>query len=134
VTIGGSSQLGAVANVTVSGTSVDMKISQYAGSSLTIATATFPDWTITPSSSLTQSVSISGSAAASGYTLALTDSANDGTYTIDGNTSTGNVTGTLVQTGSSTTYASFAVDSAGNGTVTYANGSTENIVDYIIQS
>jgi hypothetical protein len=129
----GNSEVGALASMTLSGSSVSMQISQYAGSSLTIAPATLPDWTISPASDQTQSVSISGSASGSGFTLTMTDSQNGGTYTIDGSSS-GTVTGTLVVTGTSTTEASFTLNAAGNGTVTFSNGTTANVVDYVIES
>lgn len=129
--------VGAIATVSSSSTaSVAMQLSTYAGAenALTIAQATFPDWTITPASDLTSSDTISGGASSGGgFTLTLTDSTNDVTVAVTG-TAAGSTSGTLTQTGSTTALATFTIDSSGDGTLTYAGGTQVSIEDYIVQS
>jgi len=123
------------ASVTASGSasSVSMQIASYQGAenSLSIAAATIPNWTISPSSDLISSVSIAGQATGTGFTLTLTDSTNGGTFAMTGS-STG-VTGTLTNNSTGATVATFTVNSQGNGTLTYSNGTQVSIVDYIVQ-
>lgn len=132
-----SGQVGAIADLSASASSISMQLQAYQGGpdALSIASGSpFPDWTISPSSDETASVSISGGAAAGGgFTLTMTDNLNGGTFSIDG-TASGTIAGTLTPTGGSATDASFTIDAAGNGTVTYANGTTASIVDYVLQS
>ena len=64
--------------------------------------------------------------------LTLTDSANGGSYAIAGSAA-GSVTGSLTANGSATALANFSIDANGNGTLTYANGTTAQIVDYIVE-
>ncbi len=113
--------------------SVSMQIAAYQGAenALSVAAGTIPNWTISPSSDLVSSVSISGQATASGFTLTLTDSTNGGTLAMTG-TSTG-VTGTLTNNATGATVASFTVNASGNGTLTYSNGTQVTIVDDIVQ-
>lgn len=125
---------GVVVTGAASVSSMSMQFSTYAGSSLTIAQATFPDWTITPASDLTGSDTITGGASSGGgFTLTLTDSTNDVTVAVTG-TAAGTVSGTLTQTGSTTALATFTIDSSGDGTLTYAGGTQVSIEDYIVQS
>ena len=125
---------GASVSLAVGTSSVSMQIATYVGAqnSLSIAQGTFPNWTISPSSDQTASVSINGQATSTGFTLTLTDSTNGGTFAITGS-SNGNVTGTLTNNSTSATVATFTVNSAGNGTLTYSNGTQVQIVDYVVQ-
>jgi hypothetical protein len=128
---------GVVVSAAVTNTStlaVTMQISTYQGAenALTIVQGVLPNWTITPASDLTQSLSISGSSSASGFTLTLTDNTNGGSFAIIG--TAGGATGTLTNTATGATVASFSVNAQGNGTLTYGNGSTASIVDYVVQS
>lgn len=132
-----SAEDGASVSATVttgSSVSISMAVSAYQGSenALSIAQGTFPDWTISPSSDQTASVSITGTATSSGFTLTLTDNTNDGTFAITGSSS-GTVTGTLTNNSSGATVATFTVNSLGNGTLTYSNGTQVQIVDYVVQ-
>jgi hypothetical protein len=131
-----SGETGVVSDASVSTTAVSMQVQAYQGSAgaLSIQAGTFPDWTIAPSSDEIASVSISGGpASGGGFSLTLTDNVNGGTFAITGSAN-GTVTGTLTATGSSTTDASFSIDAAGDGTLTYGNGTTASIVDFEIQS
>jgi len=128
---------GASVNATISTASsltVNMSIAAYQGveNALSIAQSTFPAWTISPAADLTDSVTISGSASASGFTLTLTDSTYGGTFAITGSSS-GTVTGTLTDNANGATEATFTIDSSGNGTLTYANDTTVSVVDYTVQ-
>ena len=125
---------GASVSLAEGASSVSMQIAAYQGAqnALTIAQGTFPGWTISPSSDQTASVSIAGQATGTGFTLTLTDSTNGGTFAITG-TSSGTVTGTLTNNSTSATVATFTVNSAGNGTLTYSNGTQVQIVDYVVQ-
>ncbi len=125
---------GASVSLSVTTSSVSMQISTYQGAenALSIAQGSFPDWTISPSSDQTASVSISGQATSTGFALTLTDSTNGGTFAITG-TASGNVTGTLTNNSTGATVATFSVNSQGNGTLTYSNGTQVQIVDYVVQ-
>ena len=128
------------ANVSLSGSetgsqaSVNMQVSAYQGApnALSVAVATFPDWTISPSSDLLNTLAISGSGSATSVTLTLTDSANDATLSMTGSVG-GTIAGTLTNNATGATVATFTVNAQGSGTVTYGNGSTASIVDYIVQ-
>lgn len=121
---------------TSSAVSVSMQISTYQGglNALSIASGTFPDWTVSPSSDLLGSVAISGTESPTSATvsLTLTDSTNDATLSMTGSID-GTVTGTLTNNANGATVASFSVNAQGNGTLTYGNGDTASIVDYIVQ-
>lgn len=125
---------GASVSLSVGTSSVSMQIADYQGglNALTIAQGTFPNWTISPSSDQTSSVSLTGQATSSGFALTLTDNTNGGTFAITGS-SNGTVTGTLTKTSSGATVATFTVNSQGNGTLTYGNGTQVQIVDYVVQ-
>lgn len=125
---------GASVSLAVTTSSVNMQIAAYQGaqSTLSIAQGTFPNWTISPSSDQTASVSITGQATSTGFALTLTDSTNGGTFAITGS-SNGTVTGTLTNNSTSATVATFTVNSLGNGTLTYGNGTQVQIVDYVVQ-
>ena len=62
---------GASVSLSVGTSSVSMQITAYVGAenALSITQGTFPDWTISPTSDQTASVSISGQATSSGFTL-----------------------------------------------------------------
>lgn len=117
----------------VTTSSVSMQAADYQGTenSLSIVAGTLPNWTISPSSDLVSSVSITGQATASGFTLTLTDNTNGGTFAITGASS--GVTGSLTNNSTGATVATFTVNAQGNGTLTYGNGTQVTIVDYIVQ-
>jgi hypothetical protein len=111
-----------------------MAVAAYQGAenALSIAQGTFPNWTISPASDQTASVSLTGAATSTGFTLTLTDNTNGGTFAITGSNS-GAVTGTLTNNSTSATVATFTVNGQGNGTLTYGNGTQVQIVDYVVQ-
>jgi hypothetical protein len=119
---------------TASSVTVSMAVAAYQGAEnrLSIAQGTFPNWTISPASDQTASVSITGSATSTGFALTLTDNTNGGTFAISGSSS-GNVTGTLTNNSTGATVASFTVNGQGNGTLTYSSGTQVQIVDYVVQ-
>jgi hypothetical protein len=137
-----SSSLEDGANVSLSGSqtstqlTVSMSISTYQGAlnALSITAATFPDWTISPSADLLGSLSMSGTESPTSTTVSLTmtDSTNNATLTMSGSVG-GTITGTLTNNATGTAVATFSVNAQGNGTVTYGNGSTASIVDYMVQ-
>ena len=128
------------ANVSLSGSetgsqlSLNMQVSAYQGAlnGLSVAVATFPDWTISPSSDLLNTLAISGSGSPTSVTLTLTDSANDATLSMTGSPG-GTITGTLTNNATGASVATFTINAQGSGTVTYGNGSTASIVDYMVQ-
>jgi hypothetical protein len=130
-----SEELGAETTVTASGSQLTMQLSVYQGAlnALTISQGTFPSWTISPASDATASVALSGGVTATGFSLSMTDSTDGASLSMTGNAA-GAVTGTLTNTSTGASVATFAVDANGNGTLTYSNGSTAAISDYIIQS
>ncbi len=125
---------GASVSLAVGTSSLSMQIATYQGAenSLSIAQGTFPNWTISPSSDQTASVSITGQATNAGFTLTLTDGTNGGTFAITGSPN-GTVTGTLTNNSTGATVATFTVNASGNGTLTYSNGTQVQIVDYVVQ-
>lgn len=132
-----SEELGAVATISLasSNQSIAMQIAAYQGAenALAIASGTFPAWTISPASDVVASDSIAGGATSGGgFTLTLTDNTNGGTLAIVGSSS-GTVNGTLTNTATGSTVATFTIDSSGDGTLTYSSGTQVSIVDYIVQ-
>ncbi|MGD0969070.1 MAG: hypothetical protein ABR949_12395 [Candidatus Aquilonibacter sp.] len=121
-----------VSMAVASGISMQIEAYQGAENTLSVAQSTLPNWSISPSSDLTASVSISGQATATGFTLTLTDNSNGGTFAITGSSS-GSVTGTLTSNTGGATDATFTVNAQGNGTLTYSNGTQVSIVDYLVQ-
>jgi hypothetical protein len=67
-----------------------------------------------------------------GGTLTVTDAADDGTVTaiIAGSPTT--ISGTVKQTSTGRTVATFVVDVNGNGTVTYSGGSTAQVSNWVL--
>lgn len=115
-------------NSTVTGSA-----SSYTGAlnALTLApAATLPDWTISGGTEL-GTATITGTTGQNGLTATFVDSAHGTTTTVTPS-SNGGATGTVVQTSTNTTLATFTVDQNGNGTITYSNGTTAQIVDYVV--
>jgi hypothetical protein len=129
--IGVGSVSGNVVPVSVSGSAA-----AYVGSlgALSLAQAAFPNFAITGgtttnSATFAATLSFTTSGVPTGGALTLTDSAADGTVTIAtvGSPATG-VTGTIKRTSTGQVLATFTTDLAGNGTITYSNGTTAQIV------
>lgn len=122
------------ATTTSTGATVSMQASAYQSAldGLSISAAAFPDWTISPASAQTGSVSITGTESASAVSLSVTDSANGGSVAISGTVS-GTMNGTLTRTDTGATVATFTIDQFGNGTLTYGNGTQVQIVNYAVQ-
>ena len=132
-----NSDFGASGTLTLnSGTSsntVAGSATSYAGAlnALTLAPGTtMPNWTIAGGTTL-GTATITGSTSQNGMTITLVDAANGTTTTVTPN-SNGGATGTVVQTATNTPLATFTVDQNGNGTITYSNGTTAQIVDYVV--
>ncbi|MBV8638460.1 MAG: hypothetical protein JO322_10265 [Candidatus Eremiobacteraeota bacterium] len=117
-----------------SGAAISMQASAYQSAldGLSISAATLPDWTISPASAQTGSVSITGSESGSDVSLTASDSANGGAAAISGAVN-GTLNGTLTRTDTGATVATFTVDQFGNGTLTYGNGTQVQIVNYAVQ-
>lgn len=106
---------------------------------LTLAAgSTFPTWAITGSAPFDTST-ISGqlsfyasNGALAGGTLTVTDAADDGTVTAIISGSPATISGTVKQTSTGRTVATFVVDANGNGTVTYSNGSTAQVSNWVL--
>jgi hypothetical protein len=96
-------------------------------------------WTITGAAAalsigLTGSVSYSTLGVLTGISLAVTDSADAASVAVSYNSATQLITGTVTQTSTGSTVATFSVSPLGSGTISYGNGSTGTIVDWIVQS
>lgn len=110
--------------------------STYTGAlgALALGTGTFPNFavtggTLTDSGTFTGSFTyVSGALTASSFTL--TDAASDGTVAITSSGTPPVTTGVVKRTSSGAVLASFNVDAAGNGTITYGNGTTGQIVNW----
>lgn len=96
---------------------------------LTLAAGTFPAWTISGGQSLS-SATLTGTQGGTG-SYVLTDAKADATVTMSVD-DTGSVTGTIKRTSTGASEASFTVDAFGNGTITYSNGTTATISDWIV--
>lgn len=100
----------------------------------------FPSWTVSASSALAtaDSAALSGkftfttSGIATGGSLTLTDSADDGTAILTLNSQ--GITGVIKQTDTGASVATFTVDANGNGTIAYSNGTTGQIVNWQVLS
>ena len=86
------------------------------------------------------SVSVNASAAFNagvlgGETLTVTDAPDGATLEMSYNAATQLLGGTVMQTGTGLVLATFSVSSiSGSGTVTYGNGTTAQIVDWVIET
>ena len=112
--------------------------SSYGGAlgSLNIQSATIPNWSVSGASP-TDNATFNGtfvytpSGALGGASLTLTDASADATVTMATATN-GSITATIAQTDTGKTAATFTVDSSGNGTITYGNGTTAQIVNWSV--
>jgi hypothetical protein len=107
---------------------------------LNIAAQGNAGWSITGASP-TISVALNGSStysvtgALTAETLTVSDSADNASVTLSYNGTSQTLTGSVVQTSTGATAATFSVlASTGSGTVTYGNGTTAQIVNWIVQS
>ena len=98
----------------------------------------FPAWAIsgsTPLHAATMSGQINFSesnGALAGATLTVTDTADDGTVTTTTSGSPITIAGTVKQTSTGITVATFLVDANGNGTITYGDASTAQISNWVL--
>jgi hypothetical protein len=132
-----SASTSANGNVTVP---ITGSASAYTGAlgALSLAQGTFPNFTIS-GGSLAQSGTFNGTFtfASTGVLVSgsftLTDSATDGTVTVaSSGTPATSVSGTIKRTSTGQVVATFTTDGAGNGTITYGNGTTAQIVNWQI--
>jgi hypothetical protein len=79
----------------------------------------------------TETYSVTGEVGA--LNLKATDTADDAVVTLVENSS-GDITGTISQLSTGDPVATFTIDADGNGTITYANGTSGTISDYVITS
>ncbi len=133
-------------NATVSTTSSAVALaingtgSSFAGSlnALSLSAGVFPSWVVTggttvDTASFNGSVNFTTSGYVTGMTLTLSDAADDGTVTIAASGTPAVITGTVKQTSTGQTLATFTTDASGNGTITYSNGTTATITNWIVQ-
>lgn len=100
---------------------------------LSLNAGSFPNWTIAGGSTIDSatfngSVTFAASGALTGASFTLSDAASDATVTVSAAGSPVVVTGIVKQTDTGATLATFTTDAAGNGTITYSNGTTAPIV------
>jgi hypothetical protein len=113
------------------GSSISGTVNTYGGSynSLALAPGTFPAWNVTGGQSIS-SATMTGTQGETG-TFTLTDAKADATVHMTVAAS-GSVTGTILRTSTGATVATFVTDQFGNGTITYSNGTTATISDWIV--
>jgi hypothetical protein len=123
---------GGTVPVTISGTG-----SSFTGSlnALALSAGTFPNWVISGGSTVDTAtfngtVTFTTSANLAGMSITLTDAADDGTVTVTAAGTPAVVTGTIKQTDTGQTLATFTTDAPGNGTITYSNGTTATITNW----
>jgi hypothetical protein len=123
-----------VTTVPVTGTA-----SAYTGAldALTLSPGTFPAWiigggTLVDTASFNGQFAYTSAGLLSSGSLSVADSADDGTVTLTATAQS--LTGTIKQTSTGTTVATFTVDAAGNGTIAYSNGTTAQIVGWNVLS
>jgi len=96
-------------------------------------------WVVTGGSpvdtaSLSASYGLNGSFLTQTATLTITDSANGGSVSVTYNPTSQSYSGTLSQTSTGATLATFNVDATGAGAVTYSDGSSDSVANYMISS
>lgn len=135
--------LNLAASATTSTTSVTVPVSgnaaAYTGATgaLKLTPGTFPAWTISggtlsDSATLNGQFSYSTAGVIAGASLTLTDSADDGTVTLTAGGTPETIAGTIKQTDTGKQVATFSVDASGNGTITYSNGTTGTIQNWVV--
>ena len=111
--------------------------SSYSGSlnALSLSAGQFPNWAISGGSTI-DTASFSGTLTFTtggnlvAMSITLTDAADDGTVTLSAAGSPVTVSGTVKQTDTGQTLATFTTDAVGNGTITYSNGTTATISNW----
>lgn len=111
--------------------SVSGTVTTYSGAynALSLGSGTFPAWTVSGGQVLS-TATLTGTESDSG-SFTLTDSKADATTTMT-MSSGGAVTGTIKRTSTGATVATFTTDAFGDGTITYSNGTTATISDWIV--
>ncbi len=144
-----SQDLGATASVNTAGTAasngnltipVSGSAAGYTGAlgSLSLAQAAFPAFavnggTLTDSGTFQGTFTYTPSGVLVSGSCTLTDAAADGTVTAtSAGTPATSVNGVITRTSTGQTLATFTVDTNGNGTITYGNGTTGRIVNWQI--
>lgn len=122
------------ATTTSAGSTFSMQTIAYQSTidGLSISAAGFPDWSISPSSAQTGSIAITGTQTASSVSFTAVDSSNGGSITVTGSSS-GTLSGTIVRSDTNASVGTFTLDSNGNGTLTYGNGTQVSIFNYTVQ-
>jgi hypothetical protein len=80
------------------------------------------------------SITYSGTGALAAEAPTVSDSADGATVAMTFNSTTQLIAGTITQTGSGAVVSRFSVSAAGTGTVTYGNGTTAQIVNWVVRS
>jgi hypothetical protein len=130
-------------NATASGSATTETVSingtgsAFSGSlnALTLSAGTFPAWVVGGGSTIdtvtfngTETFTSSGDLTA--IALTVSDAADDGTVTMSAGGTPVVISGTVKQTDTGQTLATFTVDASGNGTITYSNGTTAPISNW----
>lgn len=112
----------------------------FAGSlnTLSLSAGTFPNWVVSGGStvdnaSFTASLTYTTSGNLTTMTLTLTDAVDDASVSISASGTPAVITGTVKQTSTGQTVATFTTDASGNGTITYSNGTTATITNWVVQ-
>lgn len=116
---------------------IDTTLNTYTGSynALTLAASpTFPSWMVTGGTAMSSSTAkgtvAAGSNGVQSVALTLTDSLNNATVTLV--TSGSKINGTIIETSTGKQVATFSVDPSGNGTISYSDGTSATITDWIL--
>jgi hypothetical protein len=127
---------GSLATTTAESLALMLTISSYTGSGLTIAPPlTGTTWAVsggTLADTLTASLNVSLSGPATSLTFTATDPASGATIALNEPTNTTTINGTLTKGGK--TVATLTINTSGNGTITYPDGTIGTITDFTIVS
>lgn len=110
---------------------------QGALNALSLSPGAFPAWTISGGTLLdSASATVAATYASNGtptlLAFTMTDAQDQATVTLAATPS--GISGTIAQSATGATVATFAIDALGNGTISYSNGTQGQIEDYLIVS
>jgi hypothetical protein len=105
---------------------------------LSITPQSFAGWNVTGgapgvSVTLSGSVTLSEAGALAAEVLTITDSADGASLLMSYSAATQLITGTIIQTSSGQVAGTFSVSATGTGTVTYGNGATAQILNWVVE-
>lgn len=126
--------LSAAATVSTATVTLNENLSAYTGAlnGLALAPATFPNWTISggslaDSAALTGQITLNSLGSITSAAVTVSDATDDATVAVTAGGTPVQITGSVKQTSTGQTVATFVVDQNGNGTVTYGNGTVAQI-------